>query len=172
MRPRLPLALLLCLALLAAIAGCKEDEPDPTPKLPAETQTGAGTLGFKIGDKIYVASNARALLLQGSDNTYDITSGNSKEDWGFRVGTDSLYGVGTYVVDTFQIAPFTVVGSASSFLNGGCGFYSAQRPNSGTLIITRFDPTQRIISGRFSVPLFSQICGEKAITDGRFDVKF
>jgi hypothetical protein len=174
MTTRLPFALMLCLGMLAALAGCKEDQPDPTPKLPAETQTGAGTLGFKIGDKIYVATSATGRIRQVSDNTIVIESGNGTEDWGFSVQADSIYSAGIYIIDTLQVAPFTITSPGGSLIER-CVHQTFLAPNIGKLTITRYDPTARVLSGRFEMTMFSdatQCPSTINVTDGRFDVKF
>ncbi|MDX2006142.1 MAG: hypothetical protein SFU83_12750 [Meiothermus sp.] len=167
---------LLTLTLLLLVAGCKEDAPqaDPGPQLPPETQTGAGTLGFKIDDRIYVATTAIGELRQASDNSFAINSGNRLEQWGLSVETDSLYGTGVYRIDTLVIAPFTVAGGAGYMIADGCGFETwAVPPNVGVLTVTCFDPAARIISGRFSMTVAGKPeCGQRVITDGRFDVRF
>jgi hypothetical protein len=174
MRTRLTFALLLCLGMLAALAGCKEDQPDPTPKLPAETQTGAGTLGFKIGDKIYIATSASGRITQLNDQTIAITSGNSGEGWGLLIEVDSIYAAGEFVIDTVQVAPFTITSPGGYFLSG-CVHQTFLPPNVGKLTITRFDAGARIISGRFQMTMSSnapQCSPTIQVTDGRFDVKF
>jgi hypothetical protein len=175
MRTRLPFALLLCLGMLAALAGCKEDQPDPTPKLPPETQTGAGTLGFKIGDKIYVATSATGRIRQVSDNTIAVTSGNNIDDWGLTVQADSIVNTGEYAIDTLYIAAFQIVNNGASMILGSCVNKTFLPPNVGKLTITRLDHSARIFSGRFEMTMLSnsaQCPSTVNVTDGRFDVKF
>jgi hypothetical protein len=174
MRTHLPLALLLALTLLLLIAGCKEDEPDPTPKLPAETQTGAGTLGFKIGDKIYV-SPVPQFVTEFEPGGFDISGGGpTAEGWTIGLSADSITGVGMYRLDTLLI-PGTIVprdGGIFQDTKLRCYFGTNGFTETGTMELTKFDRANRIISGRFSFRAKSNICGNVEVTEGRFDVKF
>ncbi len=166
----------LALALLLLVGGCHDEPEGPQgPQLPPETQTGAGTLGFKIGDRIYVATSASGRVRQTSDNTIAIESGHSKEDWGFALQADSIFGSGIYILDTSQVAPFSVTTPGGYLLANSCVHKTFLPPNVGKLTITRFDLAARVISGRFEIQMFSiapQCPSTISITDGRFDVRF
>lgn len=176
MRARLPFTLLLCLGLLAAFAGCSEEPlPDIAIKLPPETQTGAGTMGFKIGDRIYLPKKGNLRLVRLEHEILSVNTGNGDEDWALTVGADSISGPGTFAVDTFAIGN-TLFGTNAGFFartNDNCSFYTASQQYTGTLVITRYDTAARIISGRFSFLAYCcSDCGQVQITDGRFDFKF
>ena len=165
------------LALLLLVAGCAQEPEGPKgPQLPPETQTGAGTLGFKIGDKIYVAASASGQISQAWDNTLAVTSGNGVEGWGFFIEVDSINNSGAYRIDTVAVAPFLSAGPGGYLITSDCvGRTSSGEPYTGTLQITRYDPVARVLSGRFEMNLFSSspMCAPNIrITEGRFDVRF
>jgi hypothetical protein len=176
MRARLPFTLLLCLGLLAAFAGCSDEPlPDISIKLPPETQTGAGTMGFKIGDRIYLPKKGNLFIERLESDIISINTGNGDEDWGMRVGADSISGPGTFAIDTFVVGS-NLFGTPAGFFartNDNCSFYTAAQQYTGTLVITRYDTAARIISGRFSFQANGGPgCGLVQVTDGRFDFKF
>lgn len=60
MKQFLSIAFFIVLTFLLTASSCKKQNSGP--ELPPETQTGAGTLGFKIDGKIYTASGGCGLL--------------------------------------------------------------------------------------------------------------
>jgi hypothetical protein len=168
MRTRLPFALLLCFGLLAALAGCKEDEPGP--QLPAETQSGKNTLGFKIGTRIYIAKDVRAITY--GDNIFELAGGNSNENWGVGLGADSVISLGVYLIDTVSLNNGGSNVAIGFFDDGSCQ-HLTYPPYNGSMEVTYLDQNKRIIAGRFRMQLFSNKCNKTTeVIEGRFDLKF
>ena len=165
----------LTLALLLLVAGCAEEPEGPKgPQLPPETQTGAGTLGFKIGDKIYVAKLVTCTQLE--PGTFEVNSGSSvAEGWAMSFTIDSLTQAGTYLIDTLLRPGALQPGGGGNFVDNAklCVYESGLGRYKGFAEVTRFDQINRIYSGRFRfIALGSSNCGEVDIREGRFDVKF
>jgi hypothetical protein len=81
--------------------------------------------------------------------------------------SDSLSTTGTYILSsgTHQVVSFTDNKGCS--LNGN----DAAVLRSGILTITKFDLTNRILSGTFQFTLFKAGCDSIKVTQGRFDMK-
>jgi hypothetical protein len=140
--------------------------------LPPETQTGAGTLGFLIDGKVYVAIT-RSVQIDGTD-LYSINGSDAPNKWSLAFGADSITAPGSYLINTFRLSGSPLFIAAASFqtlTDTPCAYYSNISTHTGVLEITRLDQANRIISGRFRIKL-QGACGQIEITQGRFDVKF
>ena len=178
------LLLSLAVALLTQCAGCKTKDPFPNPpptdplsQLPAETQTGQRTFGCLLngqpwtqaGDplsgplltcgylnrRLAIVAN-RAVVINGATNFQRIS-----------LVIDKMSQQGTYTLNdsTQRFAHYENDAT-------GCDVASSSKQPSGNVILTRFDPVARIVSGRFAFTLETPRCGKIVVTDGRFDVKF
>jgi len=153
---------------------------DPTPQLPAETTTGAMTFGCKIDGRVFVPRDyytRTGLYVQyvnlGSGKGGGYFLNIPATDWagkpieGVGITTDSL------LVQEGKTYPFkTKKGNAKAFYFAD-NQYQKLYQDSGALTITRFDPGQGILSGRFYFVGTNKITGQQVqVTDGRFDVRF
>lgn len=168
---------LLALGLLT-LGQCTKK--DPAPQLPPETTTGAMTFGCKIDGRVFVPRNyytRTGLYVQyvnlGSGKGGGYFLNIPAVDWaakpieGVSITTDSL------LVQEGKTYPFrTSKGSARAFYSSEVE-YTKLDQDDGQLTITRFDPSQGIISGRFYFVGTDQSTGKQVhVTDGRFDVRF
>ncbi|QIL78438.1 DUF6252 family protein [Hymenobacter sp. HDW8] len=173
--PLLPLLSWLLLAL--PLSQCRQQEAEP---LPPETRTGAQTFGCKIDGRVFVPRNGRGKpglvveyvnLGEGKGGGYYLNL--PATDWrstpleGVNITTDSL------LVEEGQTYQFqNSKGSAHASYYGGVE-YQKRDQDVGELIITRLDPQQGILSGRFHFVATHPTTGRQVhVTDGRFDVRF
>jgi hypothetical protein len=174
---RVPLPLYLILAVLT-LSQC--GKKDPAPQLPLETTTGAMTFGCKIDGRVFVPRNyytRTGLYVQyvnlGSGKGGGYFLNIPAADWagkpieGVSITTDSL------LVQEGKTYPFqNAKGTARAFYFADPEYHKRDQ-DPGELTITRFDPVQRIISGRFHFVGTHESTGKQVrVTDGRFDVRF
>jgi hypothetical protein len=168
---------LLALTLLT-LSQCKKK--DPSPELPPETTTGAMTFGCKIDGRVFVPRDyytRTGLYVQyvnlgsGKGGGYFLnipaTDWASKEIDAVRITTDSL------LVQEGKTYSFrTSKGNPHAEYDSG-PIYKKLDQDDGQLTITRFDPAQGILSGRFNFVGTNKATGQQVhVTDGRFDVRF
>ncbi|TYP96487.1 hypothetical protein C7447_10753 [Tenacibaculum adriaticum] len=183
--------LFLKTALLLAVVtffNCSNND-DPQDQLPPITQTGANTFGCIINGEILTPKDGRGVpqakglfVAHYSNNNIVFDVGNFKDDNG-----DSIYiyiynltSIGTY---SFGLSTGQSISTFEPDFNhcwtrtfdtttGGKKYLS--NINSGTIIITRFDPINFIISGTFELTTFEENDPNNTIeiTDGRFDINW
>lgn len=175
----------LLLAALLGLSQCKSKAPDPAKpedQLPPATQTGLHTFGCLLNGQPWTPSGN-----YGPANfrlTYDPGYlGGALQIKAYRfVGNNSIF-----QTITFGAAQVDKAGTYSFPLNStngiyygddsqpsACSEYGSPRKSTyqtGTLIVTRFDLTQGIISGTFNFKLAQPGCDTLKITQGRFDYK-
>lgn len=154
-------------------------------ELPPATQTGANTFGARVDGQMWIpqrfgvinASNLLEARLLG--NNFFLTAQNfasSPNESEFDIVIVGLTAPGTYTLNSNTSHPNS---------NFSYGYYVKRKLSplfeyitsttySGTVNITRFDTTSRIVSG-----IFAFQAGETAntaapinVTEGRFDVKY
>ncbi|MDB5233680.1 MAG: hypothetical protein JWR44_673 [Hymenobacter sp.] len=171
---RLPLY--LCLLLLTQCSKCTQD--DPSPQLPAATQTGANTFGCLVNGQVYTPAGRVGL---GQN---------------FYVSYDQAFNGGSLVVGTYRATASTrtalsiiaanIRGPGTYSFGPGAGIYGDYSDQNrsvpcdtyyggdtrtfsrGTLTITRLDG---IIAGTFEFTLAKPGCDTLRVTQGRFDGK-
>ncbi|HYG02763.1 MAG TPA: hypothetical protein VD927_09970 [Chryseosolibacter sp.] len=165
----------ILLALLTGCDGCKLDDPQPAPKtelekLPPATQEGKNTFGCLVNGKAwYTVSSTRAsavyqsgiLSISGTvikPAVQDIAV-NLEEDGGL---------IQENVEYQLTSIPYN---RASIFFSLDCQ-YEADDTIFGTLMLTKFDKTNYIVSGIFSFETFTANCDTLKVTHGRFDIKY
>ncbi len=168
------------LALLAVLTLSQCRKKDPAPSLPPETTTGAMTFGCRVDGRVFVPRDGRGnpgLFVQytylgaGKGGGYFLNI--SAVNWrpnpieSVSITTDSL------LVEEGKTHVFgTQKGSVGTFYRSGVR-YDKLDQDPGELTITRLDPTQRIVSGRFHFVGTNPGTGRQVrVTDGRFDVRF
>lgn len=170
--------LVLGLVCLVAFSQCQKTNADP--QLPPETTTGANTFGCKIDGKVFLPRDKMGkpglfveypYLGPGRGGGYYLNI--TAFDWqtasvdGVQLGTDSL------LVEQGKTYQFkTSLGNAQALTLLSSRYLKLDQ-DPGELTVTRFDPTQHIISGRFDFVATDQTTGKQVrVTDGRFDVNF
>ncbi len=170
------LLLFLCSLLLTQcgwLFGNKEDDP----KLPPATQEGKHTFGCLVNGEVWLPSgfNGRPNLQATYDPTYrwgtlNVRAFKSKDGKAYQsIGfySDSLTSTGVYPL----YLPGRQTGKFSD-IETLCVYDREVSYVNGTLIITRLDLQQRIVSGTFEFTLAQPGCDTIRVTDGRFDTKF
>ena len=172
-RKHLILLLFFCTLLLNS--KCKKENE---PQLPPETTTGAMTFGCKIDGKVFVPKGSNAgpdisaqyLFLgtgPGGGWWLNLSAANREEAKGVNIRTDTLLLLegNSYVLKKQK-------GFPSAEHSNGLFDYLITNNDTGNLVVTKHDQTQRILSGRFSFTA-SRSTGEKVtITEGRFDIRY
>jgi len=138
------------------------------------------TFGCKVNGKVFVPKGsidgpgitAQYLDLgsgQGGGWYLNLTAANRVDEpkISISIATDSLL---VYQGNIYNLRRSK--GNAYGQCLSGITFYQMTIVDTGTLIITKHDQTQRILSGRFSF-IASRSTGESVkITEGRFDVRY
>jgi hypothetical protein len=178
-RLKLPLGITV-LYCLFCFAQCKKSNPDNN-GLPAATQEGKNTLGFLLNGQPWTpqGNNGTANLSIDFDaginngifslSAYKIINSLNRQRFGLGI-KDSLNFIS--VPKIYILGNSTLYGAAYSDDSCTFDYFDSTINRSGNLTITRFDKTNRIISGTFSTTFNKTGCPEIKITDGRFDMKF
>jgi hypothetical protein len=166
------------LLILLVSLGCKKRrEQTELEKLPAITQTGANTFGCLINGKAYTPYS-RGIFDQVLQVYYDptfqggqftIKAKNISDKVYLTLHADSIAQIGSYQIgfkSKYWISYFAPQSNNCTYSN----YY--EPPISGILTITRFDLSNRIVSGVFTFKFNNADCGAVETTDGRFDVKY
>lgn len=144
------------------LSSCKK-KPDFTKKeeLPAETQTGADTLGCLIDGKVYTPDGVfgmPALTASLQYHILDLRSIRKSSNEAIGLPVRNMTAVGEYPVTP-------EVGYSSPDL--------AYQAVAGKITVTKYDVSKNIVSGRFYFTAKNEKTGKTvSITDGRFDVQF
>ena len=161
---------------------------DPIAQLPPETQTGANTFGCLVNGKVWTPEGKRSTF--SNNYTIDVDpgldggilsiavyrySGQEHTELGFGIDSVTKYKENTYNLKCIQIAPFQPIrGGAASYTNYKINNYYICYENAKLLNakvnLTRYDLTNRIISGTFEFTLAKPNDTIK-VTNGRFDKK-
>jgi hypothetical protein len=175
--------IVLILLIAFTLTNCNNDDDKPKTeleKLPPATQTGAQTFGCLIDGKAFVppkfGTNAPNAFYQFVGGAYTLSIGGNTS------GNPNLKTISIGCLDMPLIQETTYVlkerltnNYFGLYLIGG-GIYGTYETNiieNGTLTITRFDPTNFIISGTFSFTAKEINTGETVeITEGRFDMQY
>ncbi len=151
-------------------------------KLPPETQTGANTFGCLLNGKTFTPGGG-GLFYRVIKVQYDPTfeggklgisaeriQGNTNSIY-ISIGGDSINSIGYYSLS--YKTRFKVYYDNSE---NQCEFSTFSPPPlkfiSGRMNITKFDKTERILSGTFEFKVLPSMCDTLTATDGRFDVKY
>jgi hypothetical protein len=168
----------LSIVMLITFGQCGDHIPDL--KLPAQSTTGANTLGCLINNRVWTnygrrcytfgceESNLRATLSRTPDGKHDFfliadyTVSKKRIFQSLYLRIPDLTSVGDFDVSEESFA-FIADEADNTFLSGGIG--------TGQLRILRYDTINAVVSGEFSGTLTSKTGTETLeITEGRFDV--
>ena len=189
----------LFFSLTLLINSCKKDDTGVTFSLPAKTQSGQNTFGFRLNSTIWTnfgkvcfpfAGGCRENLFgiyYSNDGDIQITADkviyknnarDTEESIDLNLSTNSR-GARTY--STLTNDSIGVTYSLSEAGQPDKTYLLSESNPIFTLVITRIDPVAKIMSGEFSGKLFRRISDASVATsttdsivvnDGRFDVKF
>ena len=183
-------AWLLYVCLLTMLAGCSKCNKVVEPagelsKLPAATQTGAGTFGCMVNGKAWMPQGRGNILGPANptivyDATYDngsldirarIYAGGSGLSSGNAISIIEIYGSKLDKEGEYNLTNSNVRFAYSTDTEG---FYSKEDLASNCkLTITKLDKVNAIISATFSFTIEKKDTGKKlTVTDGRFDSLF
>ncbi len=174
--------LLLILLTTFTLSCCDKDNDQPKTeleKLPPATQIGAQTFGCLIDGKAFAppkfGTNAPNAFYQFVGGAYTLginaATGGGTELRGINIGClDALLmSESNYIL--LEKSPPNYFGQFTIY--GGIILNSTTSVNlPGNLIITRFDPTNFIISGTFAFSVLNDNGNEIKITNGRFDMQY
>jgi len=139
--------------LIVTAHSCKQENPAPT--LPPETQEGKHTFGCYVNGELFVPSwKAASFGYPSLQANYRISSNS------LTIGASGLNGFFTLTVypeeNNKQIQAWITYNNRSRTYK-----------DTGTIVLTRFDLDNLIVSGTFSC----EIQYFYSITQGRFDIK-
>ncbi len=170
----------VCLAGFLLVS-CKKEVSE----LPPATQTGANTFGAKVNGVFWIprgfgpipaSDKLEVRVLGGTDmyiNAMDISSSPTETE--FEISVKGITGPGTYLLNT-------TVGYPSSASNYAYYVKRILTPKeewmttsiqTGSVTITKFDLTNKIVSGTFQFNMSDIYDASRTIsvTDGRFDIR-
>ncbi|SHK11530.1 hypothetical protein SAMN02746009_00347 [Hymenobacter psychrotolerans DSM 18569] len=174
----------LLLSVLLSLSQCKKNTIRPQePELPAETQSGQQTLGFKANGTIYVAPSLIQVVgsWTGSNTADRFYFAGDARDRNYILGSigvtlrgDLSDGQQFQLVNEGQIPAGQNYGLAAVNIDPSCVYAHSTdaRLLSGQVTLTRFDGGARVAAGRFQMTFVKAGCDTLRITEGRFDVKF
>jgi len=183
--PQNPAILILAFCiLLFTNMQCKKDKL-PIDQLPAATQTGANTFGCLVDGEAVIPTN-NVIYRSNFDYGYDPDYGLSIEASNEASNHETLRTVSiklliknlkegqTYSLDSLKVSG---KGGASYTLLSDYGrtttYYETSSQATGSLTITKFDLSKKIISGTFLFKATNTVNNTIAnVTDGRFDLTF
>ncbi|MFC4263684.1 hypothetical protein ACFOWM_12385 [Ferruginibacter yonginensis] len=149
-------------------------------QLPPITQVGANTFGCLINGKLYTPKGFEQNkpnfdMIVDPNNNGNVDIRTFRKD-GLKTSSLSFSCFNIFSSDIF-ILPFSDIfpNYIDDINSNVCYFVSSQNNfRKGSLKITRYDLTNKIISGTFEFTLFDSTisCDTIHITQGRFDKKF
>ncbi len=156
---------------------CKKDKitepaPDNPYGLPNATQTGANIFACRVNGVSWISkTDIYNLGASISNDTLNLGGGGGgllMNGLGFSI--KQIQQGQSYLLNT------TIYPSGNVFITNAInscvsGTLNA-RTISGTLILTIYDLTNKIVSGKFSCTIPIPQCDTLKITDGRFDIKY
>ena len=178
---------IITILTLATLNSCElKDYVQPT-ELPEATQIGKQTFGVKIDEQIWTPfqryksnSNFKPVpvvwgRMQGETLRLTVTNQETRESISLMV--DKVKGKGTYQFMTYfpknaiEFSPYASV--YQRCIDGNCDQYSIAQNTENEVIITHFDPIQKIYSGTFKVTFQNKenLSETFCLKEGRFDIK-
>lgn len=161
--------------LIVAIVSCSKDRP--VRQLPPDTQTGAGTLGFKIDNQVntlnypYCFAAYQHLSPPLGDGYFLVVSTqSSREDWYLGIQTDSLK-VETGGVYSLKNVRHTPGAAAAKFAEKAMEYHTSPSLQ-GELRISKLDTIKNIVSGTFWFDAEDASGKVVQVRDGRFDLHY
>lgn len=173
--------------IIATIISCEVNDYVQPTELPEATQTGKQTFGVKINEFIWTPFQRHKAnpnykpvsvvwgRMQGETLRLTVTNQETRESISLMI--DKVKGEGTYQFMTYfpkNAIEFTPYASVYQRCVGeNCGQFPIAKNTKNEIVITQFDPIQKIYSGIFNVT-FQNIDNPLEVftlTEGRFDIK-
>lgn len=169
--------------LLISIFSCKKETTDTTShdpnKLPPLTHEGKNTFGCLVNGEIWVAyapsSVGGAMAITGEFDSgsghIEATLKTDTKHEAVKLFFKDVDSIGLY---NFYLVSDTKTGIAYFLNPPNCSIYYHDTSNVGTMNITYFNNSNRIMSGTFQMDLVNPSCqGDTVrIREGRFDWRF
>ena len=178
---------LVILFALATLDGCEVNDYVQPTELPEATQIGKQTFGVKINESIWTPFQRHKTnpnykpvsvvwgRMQGETLRLTVTNQETRESISLMV--DKVKGEGTYQFMTYfpkNAIEFTPYASVyQRCVGGNCGQYPIAQNTENEIVITHFDPIQKIYSGTFKVTFHNADNHSEMFSfkEGRFDIK-
>lgn len=154
-------SLLICFLLFTGMQCKKTTDTNKQEVLPTETQTGAGTFGCLVNGKVWLPIGKSFIPALSTTIQYNILSiHTNRDDQNLVMGVRDVLDIGEYNLKTNDnLAEFSI-GSVS------------YKCTEGIIIITKYDKTNQIISGKFWFKAQSNTGEIVEISEGRFDDRY
>lgn len=185
MKPNYLLRATLLLFASLIFTTCKKD-PTKNAKLPPATQEGKNTVGFTLGDDVWVPYYKCRFMGDPCGEisaTYGESGGAAPNAFDLQISRQRNDKLAVLTISSSSVGTITSIGDKIDSIHvnyqnenssGNNGIYGGPllRGNS-KFVITKFDYPNQIISGEFEFELIEQNGSGKIITlkDGRFDFK-
>lgn len=177
----------LITAIMVTLFSCRKGGI-PTLSLPAITESGQNTFGFKLDNKVWTNYGRRCTIAGCNDNkvsaylykqpngdfdlgiTADYTVTSETVDQSFAIYTTNVTTTGTFLLDSNLKRGMTFVASR---YNQSYKEFNNKSINKCFLTITKFDTTNKIIAGTFKGVLYNPSNNNDStkIEEGRFDAQ-
>lgn len=168
--------IILLIIIFSSISSCRDRDQNPN-VLPEATQSGKNTGGALVDGKIWVAKDEYPTLNGGGVNAtiYEHANDEYKLKIVFRQVDNLDNRIVIYLADSYEITNKTYVldeNNVAGYEKGLENNYITNVDNTGFITITKFDKTNKIVSGTFSFKAKNGDGKTVTITDGRFDKRF
>ena len=150
----------------------------PIPELPAETQTGAKTFGCLVNGELVIPYYENSLASSYDYNPHAVY--DRIEDRLRITGYGQNYQFFEFTVNLPENGLSAPIDKVRYFPPNSNGDYYYGGENIGNIILTRFDLTQRIVSGTFNFTGYKHDANTEELIDsndfvmvtlGRFDIR-
>lgn len=159
---------------------CHTEDPTPVEQLPEATQEGRDTFGCLVNGKAWLPAGSDGN--QSSNLSSSYTSSTRPDGLGghfdlrtYRYTKDTDQYLNLYARN-LQVGVYSITDTVNTRVwleDGKTGCYYESRRyatyRAGTITITKLDPQQGIIAGRFEFTLVVPGCDTLRVTEGRFD---
>lgn len=164
-------------------------EQIPALSLPSLTQTGQNTLGFLLDNKVWTNYGRRCTFLGGCNDNKVTAEFYKQPNGDFVLSVSAAYNVASQNLDQyFAFSTTNITNTGTVSLDSSAGHqvlfiansssqsykdYTNSLPGKFQLTITRFDTTNKIVSGTFGGVLYHRFnfADSLKLQDGRFDIQ-
>ncbi|MEJ7676404.1 MAG: DUF6252 family protein [Segetibacter sp.] len=173
---------LLLFISISFFPGCKKNKP-AIDQLPLATQTGAGTFGCLVDGKVFkpkgspfagpILSCAYQYINDGYSFQLKARQDIGDETLSVGLFTDSLAIAQGQTIKLFQNSVGKAYGQIGKYKIGSSGsLYYTIPTGFGEIKITKFDETNRIVSGTFWFDAINSNSEKVQVREGRFDMHY